>query len=85
MDLGVSPNLKDARGLTPLYYCVANGGTPVLTEMLLQERAIIGAQDEQGWAEIHQVTFTWYTVHLMCMYVQTRHGQVEAILKVTNT
>ena len=55
LDLGVSPNMKDSRSLTPLYYTVSHCTSPTCMEMLLQERAFIGAQDEQGWFEIHHV------------------------------
>ena len=56
LDLGVSPNMKDARCLTPLYYGIAHNTDPAITEMLLQERAFVGCQDEQGWYEIHHVS-----------------------------
>lgn len=54
LDLGASPNYKDLRYLTPLYYVVSKDD-PVCAELLLNERAIIGTTDEQGWFEIHQV------------------------------
>lgn len=53
LDLGASPNYKDLRYLTPLYYAVTKDD-PVCSEMLLNERAVIGTTDEQGWFEIHQ-------------------------------
>ncbi|XP_036367126.1 protein shank isoform X2 [Octopus sinensis] len=53
LDLGASPNYKDLRYLTPLYYVVSKDD-PVCAELLLNERAIIGTTDEQGWFEIHQ-------------------------------
>nr|UVH70858.1 SHANK [Octopus bimaculoides] len=53
LDLGASPNYKDLRYLTPLYYVVSKAD-PVCAELLLNERAIIGTTDEQGWFEIHQ-------------------------------
>lgn len=56
LDLGASPDCKDARDLTPLYYSVSNDDTlQDCTLMLLHERARIGICDEQGWYEIHQV------------------------------
>lgn len=60
LDLGLSPNMKDARCLTPLYYGIAHNSDPAITEMLLQERAVIGSQDEQGWYEIHHVSTGTY-------------------------
>ncbi|XP_069128290.1 SH3 and multiple ankyrin repeat domains protein 2-like isoform X7 [Argopecten irradians] len=64
LDLGASPNLKDARGLTPLYFCAAHSCNPICMEMLLMEKAIIGATDEQGWMEIHQACHNGLVQHL---------------------
>ncbi|XP_046359225.2 SH3 and multiple ankyrin repeat domains protein 3-like isoform X1 [Haliotis rufescens] len=64
LDLGASPNYKDLRGLTPLYYAVCNETNPLCTEMLLHERAFIGLQDEQGWFEIHQACKYGHVQHL---------------------
>ncbi|XP_021353141.1 SH3 and multiple ankyrin repeat domains protein 1-like isoform X2 [Mizuhopecten yessoensis] len=64
LDLGASPNLKDARGLTPLYHCAAHSCNPVCVEMLLMEKAVIGATDEQGWMEIHQACHNGLVQHL---------------------
>ena len=55
LDLGASPNYKDAKGLTPLYLTVSHSSDVALTEMLLHDHAIVGAQDLQGWQEVHQV------------------------------
>ncbi|XP_062608339.1 SH3 and multiple ankyrin repeat domains protein 3-like isoform X1 [Saccostrea cucullata] len=64
LDLGVSPNIKDSRSLTPLYYTVCHCSTPGCMEMLLQERAFIGSQDEQGWFEIHHACRQGLVQHL---------------------
>lgn len=56
-DLGASPNYRDARGLTPLYYSVTHATDPLLCEALLHDYAVIGATDNQGWQETHQVFF----------------------------
>ncbi|XP_078327445.1 uncharacterized protein LOC111102495 isoform X2 [Crassostrea virginica] len=64
LDLGVSPNMKDSRSLTPLYYTVSHCTSPTCMEMLLQERAFIGAQDEQGWFEIHHACRQGLVQHL---------------------
>ncbi|XP_052102978.1 SH3 and multiple ankyrin repeat domains protein 2-like isoform X2 [Mytilus californianus] len=64
LDLGLSPNMKDARCLTPLYYGIAHNSDPAITEMLLQERAVIGSQDEQGWFEIHHACKQGLLQHL---------------------
>ena len=55
LDLGASPNYKDAKGLSPLYLAVSHSADVTLTEMLLHDHAIVGAQDLQGWQEVHQV------------------------------
>ena len=55
LELGASPNYKDSKGLTPLYMCVMHASDVVLGEMLLHDHAIVGAQDLQGWQEVHQV------------------------------
>ncbi|XP_028305973.1 LOW QUALITY PROTEIN: SH3 and multiple ankyrin repeat domains protein 3 [Gouania willdenowi] len=54
LDLGASPDYKDSRGLTPLYHSSMVGGAPYCCELLLQDHAIIGMTDENGWQEIHQ-------------------------------
>lgn len=55
LDLGASPNYRDAKGLTPLYYTIIHQADVQLTEMLLHDHAATGAQDPQGWQEVHQV------------------------------
>lgn len=55
LDLGASPNYKDSKGLSPLYLAVSHSADVTLTEMLLHDHAIVGAQDLQGWQEVHQV------------------------------
>ena len=54
LDLGASPNYKDSKGLSPLYLSVSHSADVTLTEMLLHDHAIVGAQDLQGWQEVHQ-------------------------------
>lgn len=55
LDLGASPNYRDSKGLTPLYYTITHGADVQLAEMLLHDHAAIGATDPQGWQEVHQV------------------------------
>lgn len=57
LELGASPNYKDTRGLTPLYLSVSRKTDVLLCERLLRDKATIGAQDVQGWQEIHQVNY----------------------------
>ncbi|KAK6168765.1 hypothetical protein SNE40_019947 [Patella caerulea] len=63
LDLGASPDYKDYRNLTPLYYCVSNDSNAICVEVLLHERAVVGTHDEQGWFEIHQA----------CRYGKVQH------------
>ena len=55
-DLGASPNYQDAKGLTPLYYSIVHKANASITQALLHDHATIGAQDHQGWTEVHQVS-----------------------------
>nr|XP_028607767.1 SH3 and multiple ankyrin repeat domains protein 1 isoform X2 [Podarcis muralis] len=64
LDLGGSPNYKDRRGLTPLYHTAMVGGDPRCCELLLYNRAHIGATDENGWQEIHQACQHGHSQHL---------------------
>ncbi|XP_067012663.2 SH3 and multiple ankyrin repeat domains protein 3 isoform X2 [Anabrus simplex] len=64
LELGASPNYKDAKGLTPLYLAVTNRTDPLLCEGLLHDRAVIGAQDLQGWQEVHQACRNGLVQHL---------------------
>ncbi|KAK3885694.1 hypothetical protein Pcinc_010114 [Petrolisthes cinctipes] len=64
LDLGASPNYRDARGLTPLYYSVTHATDPLLCEALLHDYAVIGAADNQGWQETHQACRNKMVQHL---------------------
>lgn len=55
LELGASPNYKDGKGLTPLYLTITHNVDPQFSEALLHDHATIGAQDLQGWQEVHQV------------------------------
>jgi len=55
LELGASPNYKDGKGLTPLYLSVSYSSDVSLCEMLLHDHSLVGAQDIQGWQEVHQV------------------------------
>ncbi len=56
LDLGASPNYRDSKGLTPLYLSVTEGADVGVCDTLLHDHAVIGAQDMQGWQEVHQVS-----------------------------
>nr|XP_027226662.1 protein shank-like isoform X2 [Penaeus vannamei] len=64
LDLGASPNYRDSRGLTPLYYSVTHNTDPLLCEALLHDYAVIGACDNQGWQETHQACRNKLVQHL---------------------
>ncbi|KAK3912334.1 SH3 and multiple ankyrin repeat domains protein 3 [Frankliniella fusca] len=64
LELGASPNYKDGKGLTPLYLTVTHRTDPMLAQTLLHDRAVIGAQDLQGWQEVHQACRNGLVVHL---------------------
>ncbi|KAF2359527.1 Talin N-terminal F0 domain [Trinorchestia longiramus] len=64
LDLGASPNYRDHRGLTPLYYCVTHAKDPLVCEALLHDYAIIGVADHQGWQETHQACRNKLVQHL---------------------
>ncbi|XP_016839911.1 SH3 and multiple ankyrin repeat domains protein 1 isoform X3 [Nasonia vitripennis] len=64
LELGASPNYKDTKGLTPLYYSVIYKTDPMLCETLLHDHATIGAQDLQGWQEVHQACRNNLVQHL---------------------
>lgn len=55
LELGASPNYKDGKGLTGLYLTITHNVEHQFTETLLHDHATIGAQDLQGWQEVHQV------------------------------
>ncbi|KAK4886879.1 hypothetical protein RN001_003150 [Aquatica leii] len=64
LELGASPNYKDGKGLTPLYLSITHNVDPQFTETLLHDHATIGAQDLQGWQEVHQACRTGLLQHL---------------------
>ncbi|GAB6022714.1 hypothetical protein CHUAL_006810 [Chamberlinius hualienensis] len=64
LDLGASPNYKDNKGLTPLYYSIINNADPHVCELLLHDHAAIGAADHQGWQEVHQSCRNGMVQHL---------------------
>lgn len=55
LELGASPNYRDAKGLTSVYLSVAKKTDPKISEALLHDHAVLGTQDTQGWHEVHQV------------------------------
>ncbi|XP_026683197.1 SH3 and multiple ankyrin repeat domains protein 3-like, partial [Diaphorina citri] len=61
LELGASPNYKDAKGITPLYVSITHQTDPVICETLLHDRAVVGIQDQQGWQEVHQVMWALWS------------------------
>lgn len=64
LDLGASPNSKDSRGLTPLYYSIVTDSEAHVTELLLKDCAEVTPVDSQGWGLIHHAC---------------RHGRVRSL------
>ncbi|CAN0426044.1 unnamed protein product [Lampetra fluviatilis] len=64
LELGLSPDLRDSRGLSALYYSCVAGGEARSCETLLYERAQVGCADDNGWQEIHQTCRHGYVQHL---------------------
>lgn len=64
LELGASPNYKDNKGLTPIYFTVHPNVDPVFAETLLHDHAITGAADTQGWQEVHQACKNGLLKHL---------------------
>ena len=60
LDLGASPNVRDAKGLTPLWTAVSAKASPMLCQALLHDYSIHGVQDAQGWHEVHQVCQSFF-------------------------
>jgi SH3/ankyrin repeat-containing protein len=56
LELGASPNYRDAKMLTPVYLSVTKKTDSKITEALLHDHAVLGTQDIQGWNEVHQVS-----------------------------
>uniref|UniRef100_A0A8D8TBH4 SH3 and multiple ankyrin repeat domains protein 3 n=1 Tax=Cacopsylla melanoneura TaxID=428564 RepID=A0A8D8TBH4_9HEMI len=64
LELGASPNYKDAKGITPLYVAITHQTDAVICETLLHDRAVVGIQDLQGWQEVHQACRNGLAQHL---------------------
>ncbi|KAF7280771.1 hypothetical protein GWI33_005499 [Rhynchophorus ferrugineus] len=64
LELGASPNYKDNKGLTALYFTVTPSVDPIFTETLLHDYATTGAADTQGWHEVHQACKNGLLKHL---------------------
>ncbi|CAG9807365.1 unnamed protein product [Chironomus riparius] len=64
LELGASPNYRDAKMLTPAYLSVLKKTDPKITEVLLHDHATLGTQDTQGWNEVHQACRNGLVHHL---------------------
>lgn len=85
LELGASPNYKDGKGITALYLTITQNVDHQFTETLLHDHATIGAQDLQGWQEVHQVFylylhvlnsqtfFSLFLIHLHCKFYHFLH------------
>lgn len=70
LELGASPNYKDARGLTPLYLSVIKKTDAKICESLLHDHATLGTQDSQGWQEVHQVRSFYSLLSILNLYLR---------------
>lgn len=70
LELGASPNYKDARGLTPLYLSVIKKTDAKICESLLHDHATLGTQDSQGWQEVHQVRSFYSSLLILKLYLK---------------
>ncbi|CAH0560754.1 unnamed protein product [Brassicogethes aeneus] len=77
LELGASPNYKDNKGLTPLYLTITHQADSSFTETLLHDHATTGAQDAQGWQEVHQACKLGLLKHLehLLFYGADMNGQ----------
>ena len=75
LDLGASPNYKDLKGLSPLYYCVTNSSEVVICELLLHDRSAVGATDLQGKA--YCVKYSTFEFHAGYQNEITYCGSLE--------
>lgn len=64
LELGASPNYRDAKNITPVYLSVTKKNDPKVTEALLHDHAVLGTQDTQGWNEVHQACRNGLVHHL---------------------
>ena len=74
MELGASPNYRDAKGLTSVYLSVAKKTDPKISEALLHDHAVLGTQDTQGWHEVHQVRRYSLTSFVLFCFVHLGYG-----------
>lgn len=66
LELGASPNYRDAKNITPVYLSITKKNDPKVTEALLHDHAVLGTQDTQGWDEVHQVSTIISDPHFVC-------------------
>ena len=57
LELGAFAEVRDSRGLTPLFYTVIGASSLQAVEHLLFHRSPVGISDENNWQEIHHVSF----------------------------
>lgn len=87
LELGASPNYKDNKGLTPLYYTITTNVEASFTETLLHDHATTGAQDAQGWQEVHQVSklflvfYSAFHIELVIFYYQVLENMNVSVIR----
>lgn len=67
LDLGASPDYRDANGLSALYHCCVHGGGPNCirtAEILLKDACQVGVVDDHLWTELHQAARYGHDTHV---------------------
>ncbi len=67
LDLGASPDLRDANGLTALYHCCleSKGVTSLRSvEILLKDHCQVDVRDRQAWTELHHAAKNGLESHI---------------------
>ncbi|TGZ59273.1 hypothetical protein CRM22_009167 [Opisthorchis felineus] len=54
LDLGMNPNVRDSKSLTPLYHAVSRDIPTKCIALLLYDHAILGIVDDKNRQEVHQ-------------------------------
>ena len=72
LDLGASPDLRDAAGLTPLYHSAMGGSAIRCAEILLKDRAEIGITNRDAWTELHQAAKHGHEAHVEALALCVR-------------
>ncbi|KER28135.1 hypothetical protein T265_04969 [Opisthorchis viverrini] len=76
LDLGMNPNVRDGKSLTPLYYAVSRDIPTKCIALLLYDHAILGVVDDKNRQEVHQESCICLTFQLFwraCLFDKPGH------------